>query len=183
MVQDFGQQSFQLERTLPCESEEKVVDGKMAFEKLVVPRRQQVVEEKVIGIENTNLKSTLKNYTNSQIERIKVRDQIGRLERIKELDTINRDLNILVRKIKTKKYINLMYRVSILKIYLRKHSRFLMNDLKTKECVDRLENTNMKHLDTSKNRNEPLSMRMKLHLSYLRKTENATSNFTQGGVF
>ncbi|KAH8583034.1 uncharacterized protein ELE39_003065 [Cryptosporidium sp. chipmunk genotype I] len=78
--------------------------------KLVVPLRRH---------ENSALRQ-LNNYDPEKLEKIKVKDDINRLNHVKELASIDNDLKDLVRKIKVRKYISLIYQITILKIHLSK---------------------------------------------------------------
>ncbi|KAH8741454.1 hypothetical protein FG386_002408 [Cryptosporidium ryanae] len=63
---------------------------------------------------------TLSSYDKTQMERIRARDQINRLEQVRELNRIDEELSEIVRRIKSRKNIDLVYRVTILKVHLRR---------------------------------------------------------------
>lgn len=61
-------------------------------------------------------------YDVEKVERIKIRDNVSQFSHVKELASIDDDLRSMVRKIKTRRNLGLVYQVVILKVYL---GRFL----------------------------------------------------------
>ncbi|KAH7648789.1 hypothetical protein FG379_002259 [Cryptosporidium bovis] len=118
----------------------------MRVEKLVIPTRRGVVE---------GGKDSLLGYDKTQMEKIRARDRINMLEQMKELDKIDKDLTNIVRRIKSRKYIDLIYRIAILKVHLKKFSNSVVNKLKTKKLMNNLRKNNNNNytgiLDFSKN--------------------------------
>lgn len=144
--------------------------------KLVVPIRR---------LENL-ASNQLQSYDPEKIERIKVKDDINRLIHIKELTNINNDLNSLVKKIKIRNYISLMYQISILKIYLNRFLGKLKNTKKSKiQSFYEIQNHSNKKIDFNinlvQNQNLPFRSSNKIDLKMLQRTSK-NQYFHKGGV-
>ncbi|KAK6590960.1 hypothetical protein RS030_111969 [Cryptosporidium xiaoi] len=167
----------------------------MRVEKLVVPTRRGVVE---------GGKDSLLGYDRTQMEKIIARDRINMLEQVKELDKIDKDLTNIVRRIKSRKYIDLIYQIAILKVHLKKFSNSVVNKWKTEKLMNNIKKNNDNNytdiLDFSKNSKDGDVNKGRKELDYsilfsgekntpMRKlslpimNDKNKLNFVEGGVF
>ncbi|CUV04799.1 unnamed protein product [Cryptosporidium hominis] len=144
--------------------------------KLVVPIRRQ---------ENSAFKH-IHNYDPEKVEKIKVKDDVNRLSCVKELANIGNDLNDLVKKIKIRRYIGLIYQITILKIHLSR----LLGKVRNKKKV-RILNFHMVqrhshkktdiHFGSAQNQNSPPKSPNRMDLKMLPRKPN-NQYFHEGGV-
>ncbi|POM83839.1 hypothetical protein CmeUKMEL1_09400 [Cryptosporidium meleagridis] len=144
--------------------------------KLVVPIRRQ---------ENSTFKH-IHSYDPEKVEKIKIKDDINRLSCVKELTNIGNDLNNLVKKIKVRRYINLMYQITILKIHLSRLLSKVKNKKKARilnfHMVQRhsLKKTDI-HFGSVQNQNSPPKSPNRMNLKMLPRKPN-NQYFHKGGV-
>ncbi|OII71420.1 uncharacterized protein cubi_00798 [Cryptosporidium ubiquitum] len=145
--------------------------------KLVVPVRK---------LENS-ASNQLHGYDPEKLEKIKVKDDVNRLNHVKELINIDNDLKNLVKKVKIRRYIGLMYQITILKIYLSRHLAKLRNAKKVNILNSHIvQHHSYKKIDfnasLAQNQNLPSKSPNRMGLKMLPRTSK-NQHFHKGGVF